>query len=522
MILYRFVALSVSLIRKASPFQDWFDSQIPVTSVVASNHTLFADTTTAGYVNASKHFNAGARFRFLNAPEFLVRPGLFWLDTETEFLYMYLNKTGDTTGACTLAVAPTALTITGAVHISVTGFTIDSAQRTIVSIANSSFVSLSNCTVRNGMDGIDVDGGEHVSISDSEVKSLGGTAISIEGGDRPSLRRGDHSVTNCTIHDYARVHWCYQPGVELKGVGHTVANNEIHTAPHQGILVSGNDHTIHRNVLHDLLLSSFDSGAIYKSDRDWTTRGLVVSSNFFYDLGSTSPADKCGVKTSCCRHAIYMDATEHGFTAMGNLIVQPPALRSSACNYGVFDNGGRNNKISSNLCVGYETCVRLFDYNIACNRSAFSFGMVRNLEPYHYRSPPYDKYPGLAAMDPNISLPLIGNCSQREECGAAPWFDEISSNVGVLGSVDVTQPLGAPSNIPNRFNVTANANVTLAQAGFEAADPLAKNCWGMRSDSAVFGLSPGFAQIHPELMGPPAFRAAFVARCMPAQNGGGS
>lgn len=88
------------------------------------------------------------------------------------------------------------------------------------------------------------------------------------------------------------------------------------------------------------------SGAIYKSDRDWTARGLVMASNFFYDLGSTSAADKCNPHTACCRHAIYMDATEHGFTAIGNLIIQPPQLRSSACNYGVFDNGGRNNRIS--------------------------------------------------------------------------------------------------------------------------------------------------------------------------------
>ena len=64
-----------------------------------------------------------------------------------------------------------------------------------------------------------------------------------------------------------------------------------------------------------------------------------MASNFFYNLGSTAPSDKCNPHTACFRHAIYMDATEHGFTATSNLmIIQPPELRSSACNYGVFDN----------------------------------------------------------------------------------------------------------------------------------------------------------------------------------------
>ena len=154
-------------------------------------------------------------------------------------------------------------------------------------------------------------------------------------------------------------------------------------------------------MFHDLLLESFDSGAIYKSDRDWTARGLVMASNFFYNLGSTAPSDKCNPHTACCRHAIYMDATEHGFTATGNLIIQPPELRSSACNYGVFDNGGRNNIIEKNLCVGYATCVRIADYNLI-STPVFSIGMVKNLLPFKYRSPPFSHYPGLPELDANI------------------------------------------------------------------------------------------------------------------------
>eukprot|EP01051_Picozoa_sp_SAG22_P029181 SAG22_NODE_10684_length_521_cov_0.609005_2_plen_77_part_01 len=71
----------------------------------------------------------------------------------------------------------------------------------------------------------------------------------------------------------------------------------------------------------------------------------------------------------------------------------------------------QDNVIAKNLCVGYSNCVRLADYNLYAP-AVFSFGMVENLQPFHYRQPPYStKYPGLAAMDPNVSMPLIGNCS---------------------------------------------------------------------------------------------------------------
>jgi hypothetical protein len=303
-------------------------------------------------------------------------------------------------------------------------------------------------------------------------------------------------------------------GVKIAGVGHSVTHNEIYNAPHQGILVGGNDHHISFNVFHDLLLESFDSGAIYKSDRDWMTRGLVMDSNFFYNLGSTSPSDKCNPHTACCRHGIYMDATEHGFTATRNLFIQPPALRSSACNYGVFDNGGRNNVISKNLCVGYAACVRTSDYNLI-STPAFSYQMVRNFELYKYRSPPYSNYPGLADLDSNISLPLKTNCSKREKCGSAPWFVEVTSNVAVNGTVKLT-PYGPEfPPIPQlpRFNFSHNANVSMAAAGFVSTNPSLENCWGIKLGSPVFDAAPGFEQIQLALVGPPAYRAAYATRC---------
>ena len=113
------------------------------------------------------------------------------------------------------------------------------------------------------MAGIEVTGGFGVDISDVEVMYNGGRGIFIDGGLRPTVMRANHTVSNGTIHDFAKVMWCYHPGIHVARVGCTVSNNEIYRAPHQGILVNGNDHLIQFNVFHDLLLESFDSGAIY-------------------------------------------------------------------------------------------------------------------------------------------------------------------------------------------------------------------------------------------------------------------
>ena len=65
------------------------------------------------------------------------------------------------------------------------------------------------------------------------------------------------------------------------------------------MLVGGNNHLIERTVIHDVVLETFDSGAIYSSDRDWTKRGNVFKYNLIYNVGSA--AAFCNKLTACCR-----------------------------------------------------------------------------------------------------------------------------------------------------------------------------------------------------------------------------
>lgn len=56
-------------------------------------------------------------------------------------------------------------------------------------------------------------------------------------------------------------------------------------------------------------------------------------------------------------------------------------------------------------------------------------------------------YPAMAALDPFVSFPLLGNCSNRQACAPAPWGNTILGNAAVNASV-ANVNLPAPAEFP--------------------------------------------------------------------------
>ncbi|MBL8229969.1 MAG: right-handed parallel beta-helix repeat-containing protein [Bryobacterales bacterium] len=129
-----------------------------------------------------------------------------------------------------------------------------------------------------------ITGGRGHAVERCEISHTGDSAIEITGGDRGTLTQAGHRVEDCNIHHMGEWVRTYNPAVKLNGVGSRVANNEIHAAPHAGILLTGNDHVIERNHIHHLALETGDVGANYIG-RDYTERGTIVHHNYIYDLG---------------------------------------------------------------------------------------------------------------------------------------------------------------------------------------------------------------------------------------------
>ena len=111
-------------------------------------------------------------------------------------------------------------------------------------------------------------------------------------------------------------------------------------------------------------MDSFDCGAIYESERNWAMRGTVICENLIFGIGR--PQTVCNPRTSCGRHAIYLDALSMGFVVRGNVLVQSAAVtaRYPSGSSGILNNGGRDNTIEDNLCVGWGTCVATSDCGI--------------------------------------------------------------------------------------------------------------------------------------------------------------
>ena len=84
------------------------------------------------------------------------------------------------------------------------------------------------------------------------------------------------------------------------------------------------------------------------------------------------------------------DALTDGFEATGNVVVQSEALKAANAGQGILNNGGRDDLIRGNLCVGWETCISSCDVSrssscsplLPCSRGALAAACVsRSVRP---------------------------------------------------------------------------------------------------------------------------------------------
>jgi hypothetical protein len=138
--------------------------------------------------------------------------------------------------------------------VSFSGIDIEYGRSWGAVIDNCSDCQISDCRIANfGINGVNVTGGSGFKLLNVEVTGTGQGGVILEGGDRQTLRPGNHSVVNCTIHRFARIMQKYCPGVCLTGVGHSMLNSSLFDGAHFGMLLTGNDHTIRSNHFYNLV-----------------------------------------------------------------------------------------------------------------------------------------------------------------------------------------------------------------------------------------------------------------------------
>eukprot|EP01052_Picozoa_sp_SAG31_P012812 SAG31_NODE_757_length_12296_cov_8.840289_12_plen_565_part_00 len=416
------------------------------------------------YCLSLKGFREGYRFHSFNAVSDLDSPGEYWHDPRTGKLYIIPPATWKQQQLLSVMVTNgmDVLTFNRTEHIVVSGILIEGSRRRGVHIVDSSNITVQDCTIRNvGTAGIHAERSSHLTVSDTVINQTGGPSVDImydgdehpdDGGQVLRLQHSGTKIVNNTMHNFGRVFFAFRPGVSVNGTGVLIANNDIAHGPHCGILLAGNDHVVAQNAIHHVVQQASDMGAI-SAGCSWINRGNKIVDNLFFSVGNhesgacnsyweqgNCSATGCTVSgrpvpNNCSAHHIYIDWTQPDFTIVGNIFWQgePTKVASDGGLFAIFLNGGRDHNVSANLIVGNFTAgVYLNDIGLTDFMATVNASLFRDLGTVKYRQPPWsDHYPRLAALDDFLATPLLGNCSTRRSCPAAPFGNSFLSNVAV-------------------------------------------------------------------------------------------
>ncbi|MGD9495124.1 MAG: right-handed parallel beta-helix repeat-containing protein [Armatimonadota bacterium] len=382
-------------------FWDWADQRQQVKRIDPGDRTIELHEPYHHY-----GYRKGQWFYAFNALAELDAPGEWYLDREAGILYFWPPAD---LGAqpVTVSVADDLVVATDVSHLTFRGLTFEAARRHGLIISGGAHNSIIGCSFLDlGGFAARTSGIGH-RIAHCDAWALGQGGFTIDGGDRPTLTPGGNVVENCHIHDFGEITRMYVPGVAVGGVGNRVANNLIHTAPHQAISFSGNDHVIELNEMHSVCYESNDAGAIY-SGRDWTMRGTVIRHNYMHHVNGREGRGAVGV---------YLDDMWCGTEIIGNVFYR--VIRAA------FVGGGRDCLIANNIFAECPRAIHIDARALGWAAASVPTTMTTRLNAMPYRTPPWsERYPRLVnILDDEPAAPKGNVVARNVVIGPYPWAD---------------------------------------------------------------------------------------------------
>ena len=444
---------------------DWADSYTKITGINAEHHRV----TTAPATDLLS-YTLGHRWYALNLLEELDTPGEWYLDRRAGILYFW-PPSDIHRGHPTVSLTRDLVRLDGVSHVTLRGLTLEACRGDAITIRGGTHNLIDECSVLSaGNRGATIADTTDSGVRGGEITGTGEGGVSLDGGDRKTLVPGRNFVVNCRIHDYSRWARTYRPGVGIDGVGNRVAHNLIYDAPHNAILLGGNDHLIEYNEIHHVCRQTGDAGAFYMG-RDWTMRGNIVRFNYFHDL-----FNETGVKGEF--HdvmGVYLDDTAAGTVVFGNVFVR--------AGHAVEVGGGRDIVVANNIFVDCLPAVSLDARGLGWATKSLApggdWGMEKRLAAVPYDAPPYStRYPHLANV--------------LKDNPTAPKYDVIQNNIAVR----------CPDWLQIQDKVDALPGITIRD-NLTGKDPLfvdaAHGDYRLKANSPAFAL--GFQRVPFEKMG---------------------
>ncbi|MBN1417989.1 MAG: right-handed parallel beta-helix repeat-containing protein [Planctomycetes bacterium] len=382
-------------------FWDWSDAFQKVESIDPEERVI---ATVPPYHHYG--YRKGQRFYALNVLAELDSPGEWYIDRRTGILYFWPPAPVEEARAV-VSVLPSLFRIRDASWVTIRGVILEATRSTAVTIQGGARIRVAGCRIRNtGAWGVTIGGGTDHAVEGCDILRTGEGGVSLSGGDRRTLTPSRHAAIDNHIHHFARIQRTYRPAVGVQGVGQRVAHNRIHDAPHNGILLGGNDHVIEFNEIHDVCFETGDVGAFYMG-RDWTARGTIIRHNHFHDIRGP------GLHGAM---AVYLDDSASGIAIIGNLFVR--AARAA------FIGGGRDNLVEGNIFVDCETSVHVDARGVGWMRSTVETTLPERLRAVPYRTPPWsERYPQLLTiLEDEPGLPK-GNVVRRNISTGGRWTE---------------------------------------------------------------------------------------------------
>lgn len=432
---------------------DWAAETIRVKSVEPESRTITLGSKHVYGIGSGNP--APRRYRAVNLLEELDAAGEYFIDRAEGVLYFWPPAPLEGAEVMLSLAAEPLIALNDVSHVQITGLAFEYAAGTAVTITGGQRVTLAGCTFRNaGLIGVVVDGGADHTVQSCDIYANGTGGLHISGGDRKSLTPSGHRVVNNHIYRVSERMRTAAYNIVMDGVGVYVAHNEIHEAPHQAILLSGNDHIFELNDVHHVSMNSDDCGAFYMG-RNPSHRGTIIRHNFWHEIGSAMAHGSC---------AIYFDDGDGGQTVHGNVF-----YKASGGSFGaVFNHGGHDNAVTNNIFIECGLALGAAPWGDATWKEWLGGDLWRErlLAEVDITQPPFtDRYPELKGFFEYEGLRL----------------NHASRNVAV------------------RCKNFVNGNWTISESFITREDPgfvdYAARDFTLREDAAVFEHIPGFEAI---------------------------
>lgn len=286
--------------------------------------------------------------KYMNVYEELDSPGEWYIDWNTQKLYLYPYDTLNDDSSIKISGGDFMIIYAeNASHITFSGIEMWGSKRTAAGAINGDSVVFDGCDVNTCEESAFGITGKNSGVKNSRMYNLGKDAVSMSGGSRETLERSNNFVTNCQLHDFARLKESYSAGVSIwESVGAVISHNEIYNAPHYAIYYTGTDNAIEYNVIHDVCVNAADMGSVY-TGRHFNDFNTVVRYNHFYNIGNGLSGRR------------YYPGAFFADDGSGNIEIYGNVFGGKGMN-GVETikiHGGFNVKIEHNLFIDTAQCV---------------------------------------------------------------------------------------------------------------------------------------------------------------------